>query len=158
MNVVHERFNREVWVFKDDFVGSLAKWLVKLSPYIIPDNFEKCVIEFDEYISKYFYFDCNGTIEVQLHGLSDTIESILEDIPEIMALNERKNGREGNGYLSRYDSNPDHDDFIDIGALANRIVCDFADDADAQCWLDSNKKSSIFYYIKDCICDIFRKY
>ena len=38
---MHERFKRMVWVFKEDFTGALAKWLVKQSPYPVPDNLEK---------------------------------------------------------------------------------------------------------------------
>ncbi len=54
-----------------------------------------------------------------------------------MALNERKNGREGLGFSSRYSKVPDpDDDFIDIMAVAQNVTCEFADQEDARCWLD----------------------
>ena len=135
----HERFNREVWAFKDDLTSSLAKWLVKQSPYTMPENLYVCVIKFRFKISKAFDWDANGMCELDLRTLTEQLNPIFESIPEIMALNERKNGRDGYGISSRVDESvPDPDDeFIDVGALAQNICCDFADREDARCWLDS---------------------
>ena len=136
----HERFNRKVWAFKHDFTGALAKWLVKQSPYVVPDNLSLCIEKFAKALDKEYEFDENGMVEIGLLNLTDKIDMILESIPEIMALNERKNGRDGMGFSSRYSKEPEpDDDFIAITAIARNITCEFADSADAQCWLDSNR-------------------
>lgn len=147
--IIHERFDREVWAFKKDFTGACAKWLVKNSPYIVPDKLSVCLIKFDKKIDREFSFDGNGMVKIYLNGLTSTINSILESIPEIMELNERKNGRDGIGWSDRYSAKPDpDDDFIDIMALAQCITCEFAEEADARCWLDRHE-GTLFYKIKD---------
>ncbi|MDH5548057.1 MAG: hypothetical protein OEZ43_20965 [Gammaproteobacteria bacterium] len=148
---VHSRFKRKVWAFRSDFTGSLAKWLVKQSPYTVPDNLATCIEKFDKLASDTFGFDCNEMIEIELIGLTKTIYQLLEQIPEVMALNERKNGREGLGVVSRFGSdaiNPD-DDFIDILAVAQNITCDFATDADCRAYLDQNPDLFTEQMIKD---------
>ncbi|OEU65362.1 MAG: hypothetical protein BA863_01805 [Desulfovibrio sp. S3730MH75] len=140
---MHERFCRKVWAFDHDFTGALAKWLVIQSPYIVPENLTICIEKFREEIISIFLFNDAGMVEISLEDLTQRINSILEKIPEIMSLNERKNGREGSGFCSRRDSgqkDPD-DDFIDIMAVAQNITCAFAERADAECWLNRNKTS-----------------
>jgi len=133
--VAHKRFNRTVWVFKKDFTGALAKWLVKLSPYNVPDNLEKIIREFHNRIP--YKFDKIGMTEVNLLHMTEAIYDALKSMPDVMALNERKNGRDGNGFTSRYHIEPDpDDDFIDIMALAQNITCEFADKADANDYLN----------------------
>jgi hypothetical protein len=140
--MTHDRFNRKVWASKSDFTGALAKWLVRQSPYTVPDNLSICIEKFDKAVDKGYKFDENGIVEIGLLNLTDKTNQILEEIPEIMILNERKNGREGMGFSSRYSKDPEpDDDFIDIMALAQNITCDFADRADAQCWLDKDKEA-----------------
>lgn len=134
----HERFHRNVWAFKDDLTGSLAKWLIHQSPYDVPANLSICVRCFHAKISKAFDWDKSGMCELDLRTLTEKLNPILESIPHIMALNERKNGRNGHGFCSRYTKEPDpDDDFIDIEAVAQNICCDFAQRADAEAWLDS---------------------
>ena len=136
----HERFHRTVWASRDDFTGALAKWLVKLSPYTVPENLSICVEKFNDHLDSFASFDSNGTAEIDLKSLTHTVNPILESIPEIMALNERKNGRDGMGFSDRYSGRPEaDDDFIDIMALAQNITCEFAARADAECWLDRDK-------------------
>ena len=132
---MHERFNRMVWVFKEVFTGALAKWLVKQSPYVIPDNLEKIIAEFYNHIP--YDFDKDGMAEVSLATMTEMIKEVLESMSDVMALNKRKNGREGYGFASRYSKGSElDDDFIDILAVAQNITCEFADRADAECWLD----------------------
>jgi len=132
---MHERFNRTVWAFKKDFTGALAKCLVKLSPYPVPDNLEKIIAEFHERIP--YDFDKNGMVKVSIKDMRTKINKVLESMPDVMALNERKNGREGHSFTCRYSKKPDpNDDFIDIMAVAQNITCEFAERADAQAWLD----------------------
>ena len=138
--VKHNRFYRKVWASKSDFTGALAMWLVKQSPYIVPDNLSVCIIKFYNKLDEIETFDELGMAEVELSTLTSKVDSILESIPEIVQLNERKNKREGIGFSSRYSKKPEpDDDFIDITAVAQDITCCFAEREDAQCWLDKDK-------------------
>tara|TARA_R110000737_G_C14249018_1_gene426281 strand:- start:95 stop:520 length:426 start_codon:yes stop_codon:yes gene_type:complete len=140
MVAAHARFNRKVWAFKSDFTSSLAKWLVSQSPYTVPDNLSTCIVKFNDQLSGAFQFDTNGMIEIELNLLTKTINKLIENVPEIMALNERKNGREGMGFIDRDSAKPDpDDDFIDTFAVAQNITCDFAERADAECWLELSR-------------------
>ena len=105
---MHERFNRMVWAFKKDFTGALAKWLVKQSPYSVPDNLAKILADFHDLIP--YDFDENGMAKVSLATMTETINEVLEAMPDVMALNERKNGREGFGFTSRFSKDPEPDD------------------------------------------------
>lgn len=135
INGKHVRFDKLVWAFKKDFTSALAKCLVSQSPYTVPENLEKIIIEFNDRIP--YDFDENGMVEVNLTTMTTLMNEVLESMSDVMALNERKNGREGFGFSSRYSKNIDpDDDFIDIMAIAQNITCEFADREDAQCWLD----------------------
>lgn len=133
----HERFNRKVWAFKNDFTGALAKWLVKQSPYTVPDNLSECISEFDIKVGTAFDFDTAGMAEIELGGLTDGVYAILESIPVISELNVPKSGHDNHVFVSARSAriNPD-DDFIDIMAVAQNITCEFADRVDAESWLD----------------------
>lgn len=140
MSIAHERFHRKILAFKSDFTGALAMWLVKQSPYTVPDNLSICITKFHKRLDELGKFDTAGMAEINLKTLTENVNKILESIPEIMALNERKNGRDGTGFCSRYSKDPEpDDDFIDIMAVAQNITCEFAEREDAQCWLDSTR-------------------
>lgn len=120
---MHKRFDRLLWVSKKDFTSCLAKCLINQSPYNIPDNLEVILKKFHDLIP--YTFDSIGMAEVSLATMNNSLNEVMEKIPELMAPNERKNGRD--------------DDFICIGAVARNITCEFADKADTECWLDSNR-------------------
>lgn len=137
----HNRFHRKVWASNDDFAGYLAKWLVIQSPYAVPDRLSICIEKFHALIGLKYNFDNLDLCEFDLLILTEEVEKILWDIPEIAALNERKNGRQGNGFEDRHhDRNSPDDSFIDIGAVASNITCEFADRADAEAYLDLNEE------------------
>lgn len=138
----NSRFNRKVWAFKSDLTSFLAQCLVSQSPYTVPDNLSICLEKFDTQLDSTFSFDSAGMVQLDLSTLTTTINELLENVPEIVALNERKNGRKGMGYTDRYypELEPD-DDFIDLMAVAQNITCEFANKADAECWLESNRVS-----------------
>jgi len=142
MTAVYSRFNRKVWAFKCDLTSFLAKCLVLQSPYTVPDNLSICLEKFDTQLDSVFSFDAVGMTHLDLSTLTNTINELIENVPEIVALNERKNGRSGMGYTDRYypELEPD-DDFIDLMAVAQNITCEFANKADAECWLESNRVS-----------------
>jgi len=137
--MTHERFNRTVWAFRSDFTSALAKWLVKQSPYVVPDNLSVCIQKFDDVVGVSFEFDQNEMTKLPLLTLKKRIHTLLKKVPEIKALNQAKNGGDDMLFVTR-DSNihPD-DDFIALCALAGNIVCEFAEREDAQQWLDRRR-------------------
>ncbi len=145
---MHSRFKRKVLAFRSEFNSYLAKQLVDLSPYVVPDNLSVCIEKFDEKINqKYKFSDSDwGMVEIDLSSLTHDINDILESIPEVMELNERKNGKEGHGFTSLHFKDPEpDDDFICIMAVAQNITVDFAREADAQVLLDSE------HYADQCV-------
>ena len=139
---VHSRFNRKVWAFKSDLTSFLAQCLVSQSPYTVPDNLSICLEKFDMQLDSVFSFDAVGMVHLDLSTLTNTINELIENVPEIVELNKRKNGRDGMGYSDRYSAKPDpDDDFIDLMAVAQNVTCEFANKADAECWLESNRVS-----------------
>jgi hypothetical protein len=100
--------------------GTLAMWAVRQSPYPVPDNLELVIRRVEE------LFPCDefGFHEVagqdELYRL---LAQIGEQIPELLAWNERKNGNAAPiGFVSRY-GRPDPDnDFIDLYALWSNVA------------------------------------
>jgi hypothetical protein len=137
----HERFERSVYAFVSDFTGAAAKWLVKLSPYVVPVNLSTCIERFDIKIRKAFTFSTGGMALVNLDELTPIVNKILESMPEIAALNKPKSGHTNNIFVSRFGAGPENpdDDFIDIMAVAQNITCEFAQREDAEAWLDRKK-------------------
>lgn len=134
----HSRFYRTVWTFKHNFTSALAKCLVSLSPYTVPDNLAQCIDEFHARLDEIAAFNSEGMAEVELSTLTPKVYAILESIPCIMALNEPKSGHTHNIFVTRHSQKIDPDnDFIDIMALAQNITCEFATEADSRAHLDN---------------------
>jgi len=118
-----------------ELTGELAKWAVQQSPYIVPDKLAEALTAFDAvwpYDPELPSFKCLKWESYKT--LYAELERVYLGIPEIMAWNNRKNGREGMGFSSRYDQPSPDDDFIDISALANNVAgsvwadaCEFHD-------------------------------
>jgi hypothetical protein len=137
----HNRFDRDVWAFKRDFVGALAKWLVMQSPYPVPNKLEKILMEFNRRLDNYAKFDTAGMALINLRTVAQDMEKILNDMPDVVALNEPHNPSDKQFFFTdRYsaDRHPD-DDFIDITAVGQNIAVEFAQREDAECWLDRMK-------------------
>lgn len=134
----HSRFYRDVWAFRKDFTGALAKWLVKQSPYTVPDNLASILEDFNSRLDV-FNFDETGMALISLQDLTPRVYAILETIPEARALNIPKSRHNCNVFVTRYSTklNPD-DDFIDLVAVAQNITCEFADRADAEAYLEEH--------------------
>jgi len=113
-----------MWVFKKDLLGSLAKWAIKQSPYLYPQNLITVLDKFADHIEPYFTKE-NSTVgmrKFKVLELEDFIEANLKTIPEYLDWNERINGRDGVGVVTRFD-----DDFIDLGALVRNVAHDIYD-------------------------------
>ena len=135
---MHNRFKRKVWASNNDFTGALAKWLVVQSPYVVPNKISVCIEKFSVLINDKFDFGKIGMVEIELSNLTTIVNELLESIPEIMALNESRNKNENTHiFVGACSSDPDPDnDFIDIMAVAQNIVCEFAEREDAIAFLD----------------------
>lgn len=113
-------------------MGALASCAVQQSPYHRPDNLEivldkfheKIKGEFDEYKKYIMKFET-------WRNAKEWIEPKLRLIPEFMLWNERKNGRQGDGFtgarhhndgnVTLYTAKAD-DDFIDLDALIRNVI------------------------------------
>ena len=113
-------------------MGSLADYAVQQSPYHRPDNLEVVLDKFYEQIKDEFddgkkyckkfdtYKECKDWLEVK-----------LKSIPEFMLWNERKNGKQGNGFtgaghhdngdITFFQAKADND-FIDLDALIRNVI------------------------------------
>jgi hypothetical protein len=111
--------DRKYWLMRSDFNSAFAYWVVYQSPYDTP-NITPSLIAFGKYIAT--IIPEREVVNFSYTELSEILsEKIFEKIPEIEALNHRKNDRDGNGFCSRYEQpNPD-DDFIDLSALSRNI-------------------------------------
>lgn len=126
---------KDLLITTSELTGELAKWAVQQSPYTVPDKLAEALATFDEvwpYDPELPSFKCLKWESYQ--ALYAELERVYQTIPEIMAWNERTNGRDGMGFASRYDQPEPDDDFIDIGALANNVArsvwadaCEFHD-------------------------------
>jgi hypothetical protein len=108
-----------LYVTTNRVAGDLASWAVQQSPYACPDNLQAVIERFVDLWSERNE-DCKqwpsmGALEAELD------ETFLL-IPELMAWNERRNGREGMGFSSRYDKPSPDDDFIDLNALSRNVA------------------------------------
>ncbi len=114
-------------------MGALASCAVQQSPYHRPENLEVVLDKFHNLIKD----DLNDTLEKYIMEFEswtachDYISSRLKTIPELIAWNNRKNGRGGNGFTwaghhedgSVTLSHPKaDDDFIDLDALTRNIT------------------------------------
>ena len=107
-----------------DIAGAIAMWGVRQSPYPCPEGLETVINKwFKETNDRFEHiahdFSCITMTERELY---DFIYETLTAIPEFEKWNERKNGREGNSFCSRYDSPPADDSFIDLEALVRNVT------------------------------------
>jgi hypothetical protein len=100
--------------------GALAMWAVRQSPYPVPDNLEIAVASFEHLFPR----DEIGFHEVASEQeLYELVKKISEQIPELLAWNERKNGNDAPlGFCGRYDRPEPDNDFIDLYALWGNVA------------------------------------
>jgi predicted oxidoreductase len=108
-------------VSKSVVVGHFAMWAVRQSPYLLPDNLDKGIEEFDKYLI-YTVNACNEyLIETTYTELEDNIRKAITKSDIISSWNIAKKGT-GNVFVSTYSKpKPDYD-FIDLDALARNIA------------------------------------
>jgi hypothetical protein len=101
-------------------------WAVRQSPYPVPDNLELVVRRFEELFPR----DEIGFHEVAGEDeLYKLVTTIGDQIPELLAWNERKNGNQAPvGFVSRYGRPDPDDDFIDLYALFSNVARSVSDE------------------------------
>jgi hypothetical protein len=110
--------HKDMLVTRSRVLGELASWAVQQSPYVVPDKLPEAITAFAEKWPHKAFCQTFGT----MRELEATIDATIALVPEIVAWNDRKNGRDGMGFASRYDSPAADDDFIDLGALSRNIA------------------------------------
>ena len=115
-----------IFVCSKELVGQVAHWAVRQSPYAVPVGLEAALAAFSKAIDPEFiicrssdntgwrYFSGQREIE-------EFLRRTLFPIPEVAAWNERRNGRQGMGFSSRYGQPEPDDDFVDLDALAMNV-------------------------------------
>ena len=129
---------KKIFVSERKFLGAVAKWATEQSPYHRPDNLEKVLDDLHKELDWFWKAGHLGFKEFVSHTeLLDFVRTNLRKIPEYTAWNERKNGRQGNGFtaaghhddgsVTLYEAKAD-DDFIDLDALERNISNEIAAD------------------------------
>lgn len=113
MTKQHEESRR--WLFIQDIQGHVAMWAVRQSPYHAPEGLVEALVEFRKRVET--KFDKHGMAQLTRKEVYAMMKENLFSIPQVAAWNERKNGRQGMGFCSRYDQPTPDDDFIDLDAL-----------------------------------------
>lgn len=144
----HPRFDRQVFITRNNCIAAMAECLARLSPYDFPVSLLKNLAEFSVELDKALAWQTLDSMrfveKFSLRESTSFFEDLIMKCPSIVALNERKNGNEAPyAFTSRYSKDPDpDDDFIDLTALAQNMTCYFADKADAETFLDETNDDS----------------
>lgn len=114
-------------------MGALADYAVQQSPYPRPDNLEVVLDKFHDLIKD----ELDGSMKKYTKNFKswkechDWIAEKLHTIPEFRLWNERKNGKQGNGFTSAghhddgsvtIEQATADNDFIDLDALTRNIT------------------------------------
>ena len=107
----------EVLITAKHLAGVFAMNAVRQSPYLVPDNLAEAIVEFMA------GFDCTQPVLEWQNPLecSQAVKDSIMKSPLCLKWNERKNGRDGMGFCSRYEQPDPDDDFIDLDALQMNI-------------------------------------
>ncbi len=118
-------WNEPFYVSINDILGSFAKWAIKQSPYVAPDNLELAVKSLSVHLSgQQHQWDNDQFIEMKCSELMMILEGFCEQSDILKGWNTSKLGKSDYVFVDRY-SQPDPDyDFIDLGALIRNISHD----------------------------------
>ena len=120
-----KNMSKGIFATKGTLLGTVAKYAISQSPYAYPENLEIVLSKFNSSIDEDFNKAPLRVFEwSNFEELVNYLSSHLGKIPEYVAWNDRKNGRESEfAFTSAYDSdtNPD-DDFIDLDALERNVA------------------------------------
>jgi hypothetical protein len=108
-------------VLKSVVVGHFAMWAVRQSPYLLPEELEKGIEEFDKTLHSNIEAGNETLIETTYRDLKGNIENTISNSKIISSWNVAKKGS-GPVFASAYSTpKPDYD-FIDLDALVRNIA------------------------------------
>lgn len=112
---------KKFYVAKKDIVSGIAKWGILQSPYNLPDNLEVVINKFTTLLTPLFP---NHFIQISYEDIQSIVLFEGAKIPEFVEWNNRKNGRDGTGFVTAVSKPDPDDDFIDLHALARNVAND----------------------------------
>lgn len=108
-------------VLKNVVVGHFAMWAVRQSPYLLPEELDKGIEEFDKQLHSNIKAGNVTLIETTYSDLKGNIENAISNSKIISSWNVSKKGS-GPVFVSSYsEPKPDYD-FIDLDALSRNIA------------------------------------
>lgn len=115
---------KKILVNERGFLGTVAEWAVKQSPYHRPDNLEVVLDKLHEQTKSAWKDAELGFIGFPNEsGLLQFVHENLSGIPEYLEWNERKNGNNAPyGFTGRNINIDPDNDFIDLDALERNVV------------------------------------
>lgn len=108
-------------ISRNRVLGELASWAVQQSPYPVPEKLEIALSSFNSLWPRGEYAQFESPTDLRF-----VVLSTMHMVEEIIAWNQRKNGRDGPAFVSRYSEPHPDNDFIDLDALARNIAM--------ECW------------------------
>lgn len=105
--------------------GQLAMWVARQSPYRSVSGVDDvgalitAATRSDEWFGP---DDCRMRRFDSWRDLEQWLRAAIGDHPQLAVWNTRRNGRDGNQFVSRYDIPSPDDDFIDIDALFRNVA------------------------------------
>ena len=107
----------EFWFFKGDFLSALSYWIIRQSPYDVPE-LSSPLNAFDGYLA-FIFLDDKIPQKFTYQKVAEIInEDVFVEIPAIMELN--KSRKQRSFPSTSFLKHPDYD-FIDLGALARNV-------------------------------------
>jgi hypothetical protein len=117
------RLKSSFYVSKSDLIGSFAKWSIRQSPYMCPDDLVEACGVVDRHLDEAFEWD--GLSNIQLS--CNDIRMFFENIFHRNALFKKWNTPKVTAPLTQAEKYRDND-FIDLSALARNIAHDLVVD------------------------------
>ncbi len=108
------------WMTLSTIEGHIAMWAVRQSPYHFPDDLQGALRVFRTRMEP--ICDENQMIELDRDTLKKLIHQLFLSQGIVTSWNQRRNQREGYGFVSRYSKPQPDDDFIDLDALTANVV------------------------------------
>ena len=108
-------------ILKKVLIGHFAMWAVRQSPYLLPENLDKSIQEFDKHLISNIKIGDEDLIEATYTDLSKNIKDAISKSSTILSWNVAKMGS-GSVFISPYSKVKSDYDFIDLDALARNIA------------------------------------
>ncbi len=121
LDISNNYLDKEFYFMRSDFLGEFVRWVVRQSPYDVPEIMP-ALTAFGEYIGKIIEED--DVKKFTYSELQEIVsEKVFESIPEIEKLNHSKiESRMSFAASSRFHKTKPDYDYIDLSALSRNIT------------------------------------